>query len=253
MPNRYMLGAQVDIGNDREKQEDYVQFIELDDDNILCIIADGTGSVDQFPQPAAIVTESIKEQIEYVFKKDSKLFLSKPGFFLEFAMRSANKLLGGFKLGNEERYSGYAASVTCLLCSADNRIYFSHAGNTRLSLIRDGALINLTSDHTRAYELFEEGKITEEQYYLHPDNLQLTSGIGVLLEPDIQTESGRIKETDILLMTTDGVHYSIQQQYIPVIVLESDGVSSAANALVTAAKSTKSYSDNIGAAVICLA
>lgn len=252
MPNRYMLGAQVDIGNEREKQEDYVQFLELDDNNLLCVIADGTGSTGRF-QPAAIVTESIKEQIEFIFNKDKKLFKQQPELFLEMAMRNANKLLGGFKLGNEELYSGYAASVTCLLCSENNRIYFAHAGNTRLSLIRDGNIINLTNDHTAAFELLENGEITEEQYYLHPGNLELTSGIGVLLDPEIQTERGKIKETDILLLTTDGVHYSIQQRFIPIIVLESDDVNSAASSLVSAAKGTKTFFDNISAAVICLA
>lgn len=252
MANRYLFGAQVDIGK-RERQEDYVQYSELDDDNLLCIVADGTGSVAEYPQPAAIVVESIKEQIEYVFENDRELFFKNPKFFLKLAFRNANKLLGGFKMGNEERYSGYAASVTCLLCSNNNRIYFAHAGNTRLSIIRNGEIINLTNDHTRAYELLQEGKIAEENYYIHPENLVMTSGIGVLLDPEIQTETGKIKDTDILLMTTDGVHYSIQQQYIPRLIYDSADVDEAAKTLISAAKMTDGFDDNITAALICVA
>lgn len=41
--SKYIVGATADIGVDRELQEDFVQFKELDADNLLCVIADGSG------------------------------------------------------------------------------------------------------------------------------------------------------------------------------------------------------------------
>ena len=52
----YFCGATSDIGVGRELQEDFVQLCELDDNNLFCVIADGTGSMPQRPQPAATVS-----------------------------------------------------------------------------------------------------------------------------------------------------------------------------------------------------
>ena len=52
---KYICGATSDIGVGREQQEDFVQFCELDEETLLCIVADGTGSMPQRTQPAYIV------------------------------------------------------------------------------------------------------------------------------------------------------------------------------------------------------
>ena len=60
----YFCGATSDIGVGRELQEDFVQLCELDDNNLFCVIADGTGSMPQRPQPAAIVAMDIVENMK---------------------------------------------------------------------------------------------------------------------------------------------------------------------------------------------
>ena len=67
--NRYECGATIDIGPNRESQEDFVQFKELDDDSILCLIADGSGSRSEYPKPAPIVCMNIIEQIYRLYNK----------------------------------------------------------------------------------------------------------------------------------------------------------------------------------------
>ena len=41
--SKYICGAVVDIGVERESQEDYVQYREFGD-NLFCVVADGAGS-----------------------------------------------------------------------------------------------------------------------------------------------------------------------------------------------------------------
>lgn len=160
--NKYKIGATVDIGCERENQEDFVQFRELDDENLLCVIADGTGSRKDHPQPAPIAVLDITEHITREFEAKKDLVLSDPEFFLKDAFICSNKLLGALKMGNEEYYSGYAASVTAILLSNDYKIYLAHCGNTRAYIMRDGKLNQLTRDHTKAEELFEAGQIDRE-------------------------------------------------------------------------------------------
>ena len=247
---KYKLGATVDIGCERENQEDFVQFRELDDENLLCIIADGTGSRKDHPQPAPIAVLDITEHIAREFEAKKDLFLSDPEFFLKDAFICSNKLLGALKMGNEEYYSGYAASITAILLSNDYKIYLAHCGNTRAYIMRDGKLNQLTRDHTKAEELFEAGQIDRETLHVHPDRLRMTSGIGVVIDPVIQTEHGKIRPTDLVVLTTDGVHYAVQPEFMADIILKSGSCQEASYNLVQAAKVEVKYPDNMSAMVV---
>ncbi len=253
MANAFNIGGTLDIGYSVEKQEDYFAFKELDDENMFVVIADGTGSVNESLQPAPLVVGDITDTITKIYKEDKDFFMSKPDILIKYAMFGANKLLGAFKMGNEQMYSGYAASVSCLLLTkgenGKSRINIGHSGNTRIYLLRDGNLKQMTEDHTKARELQSEGVLTQETYYLSPDRLKITSGLGLVTDPVIQTLSGKIRDTDIILMTTDGIHYAIREQYIPQIVLQSMNCEEAASLLTSAARTTK-FPDNATAVVI---
>lgn len=248
---KYSIAATTDIGVSRERQEDYIFFKELDEKNLFCVIADGTGSRPSIPQPASIICLEIGNFIQTMWKNKKKDFCLDPKFYMKLAMLIANKVIGAFKMGNEELYSGFAASVTCCLFTENNQIFIAHCGNTRVYMLRNGVLTQLTKDYTKANELLNMGKITKEEYYVHADRLLITNGIGLVTEPEIQLRAGRIKDDDIILMTTDGVHYAIQPQAMAEIILKSQNCEMAAYNLVDAAKNIIKYPDNMSAMVLC--
>lgn len=247
--SKYICGATVDIGVERESQEDYVQYREFGE-HLFCIVADGAGSQKGYSQPAVIVVSDIIETLTEIFEENEELFLQNPEFFLKRTMLCANRVLGGFKMGNEERFYGYAASVTCSLFCKDGRFFVAHTGNTRLYILRNSMLTQMTKDQTKAAELLNEGKINLETYHVHPDRLVITDGLGVLLKPHIQTFHGKLKENDIVLMSTDGLHYAIQPEAMSNIILESTNCMEAARNLIDAAKNVVKYPDNMSAMVI---
>lgn len=250
--NKYSIAATTDIGVSRERQEDFIFFKELDEKNIFCVIADGSGSRPSVPQPASIISLEISDFIQTMWENKKKDFCSDPRFYMKMAMLAANKIIGAFKMGNEELYSGFAASVTCCLFTENNQIFIAHCGNTRVYMLRNGVLTQLTKDYTRANELLNEGKITKEEYYVHADRLIITNGIGLVVEPEIQLLAGRIKDNDIILLTTDGVHYAIQPQAMAEIILKSQDCETAAYNLVDAAKNIIKYPDNMSAMILCV-
>lgn len=247
--SKYICGAVVDIGVERESQEDYVQYREFGD-NLFCVVADGAGSQKGFPQPAVIAVSDILETLTEIYEENEELFLQNPEFFIKRAMLSANRVLGGFKMGNEERYYGYAASVTCCLFCQDGFFYMGHTGNTRLYILRNSALTQITRDQTKAAEPLNEGKIDLETYHVHPDRLVITDGLGILLKPHIQILHGKLKENDIVLMSTDGLHYAVQPDAMAAIILESKDCMEAAKNLIDASKNIIKYPDNMSAMVI---
>lgn len=249
--SKYVIGASSDIGVEREIQEDYVSFNELDDENVIAVVADGSASRSSIPQPAAIVTVEIIDYITDLFKTHPDFLFDDPRYFLKAAFLHANRVLGAFKMGNDEIYGNFSASVTACLFLDNGFIYFAHSGNTRFCVIRNNMMIQATDDHTVANDLLNRKEITEEEYYTHYARLQLTSGLGMLSDNAIEIQTGRIKgsEGDVYLMTTDGVHYAIRPEYIQDIVLDSDSATSASESLISAARDIIKYPDNMSALV----
>ena len=77
----------------------------------------------------------------------------------------------------------------------------------------------------------------------------MTSALGYVFEPEIQVMSTTLKQNDILLLTTDGIHYAVRQEAMLDIVIASDNCRAAADNLIDAAKMLE-YNDNMTAAVI---
>lgn len=254
MISKFLYGGLSDVGYKRELNEDYLSIIELDDDTLFAIIADGAGSKTTTMQPASIVCHEINQIIKRIFEQDKETFLTNGELILNEAVLAANRVLGAFKIANEELYSGFGASVTCCLLTSDNQIIFTHSGNTRLYIIRvnkDGGLSikQLTQDQTKGNQLVHEGLLTLDQYHAHPDRLVITGGLGMAVEPVLQSYTGKIRDNDFLLMTTDGIHYAIRPEPMAEIVVRSEKCEDAVKALVDASKSLR-YNDNMSAVVI---
>jgi len=251
----YIYGGSSNIGYKRTTNEDFINAVELDNQTLFALVADGAGSKCSMTQPASIVASEMLAAIRRVFEAERELFLAHTGLFLQEAMYTANRVLGAFKLGNEELYSGFGSSVSCCICAAGGKFTVAHCGNTRLYLIRVNArdktpsIRQLTQDHTKARKLVDEGLLTLEHYHTHPDRLVITSSLGVTTDPVIQISSGSLKINDILLMTSDGIHYAIIPEAIMQLVVGSDNCDSASAALIEAALMQK-YSDNLSAMVV---
>jgi protein phosphatase len=258
MPSIYAYAGKSDTGYNREVNEDYISATTLSDDVLFIAVADGMGSLPSSLQPATIAILEIEQIIKRLFAEDRELFLGNPKLFITEALHTANRVIGAFKMGNEEKYAGFGACITCcLLYKQDEHIKmcFAHAGNTRLFLIRanqqDGAasIKQLTFDHTKAYPLYMDGVISFDQYHTHPDRLIYTSGLGVVAEPIIQVFDGRLKSRDILLLTTDGVHYAVRPEGMSDLVMSSGNCDVAVDGLITASIMQK-YIDNMSAMMV---
>lgn len=248
-------GGLTDVGFHRETNEDHIKAEYIDDTKKLLFasVADGMGSHNQDIQPAVLILNEITMHLKNAYSVKPDLFRENKLFFLQEALFHANRIIGAVKLGNEELFAGFAASVTCCIITEDGVFSFAHAGNTRLYLLRtkngDSNLLQLTKDATRAQILVDEGKLEPELYYSHQDRLALTSGIGVAADPFIQTFEGNLKENDVLLLTSDGIHYAIRPEGIKNVILASEGYEAAAANLITGAKEMK-YNDNMSALLV---
>ena len=63
--------------------------------------------------------------------------------------------------------TGMGTTLTAMLFDG-TRLAIAHIGDSRGYLLRDGAFVPVTRDHTLVQSLLDEGKLTEEEAEVHP-------------------------------------------------------------------------------------
>lgn len=260
----FYFSGKADIGYECKLNQDYIYVEQLDEkkekDDYLAIIADGQGT-NTFKsddsamklQPCSMVVYEISNMIKRIYQTDQDALFENATLFLKEAMLLANRVLAALKVGNEEEYGGFSAALTLALIH-ENVVYIAHAGNTRLYLFRpkaDGkySFMQITKDQTKAQILVDKGLIQLSDYYSNPDKNELFSGIGVYMKPQIQQIHFKTVPKDIILMTTDGIHYCLSQRDIENIIIKKGELDGAINQMIYDAKTFK-YKDNMSAIML---
>ena len=106
---------------------------------------------------------------------------------------------------SNESYSGMGTTMTALYLPGDGHGYCCHVGDSRLYLFRNDKLEQLTHDHTLVADLKEQGKITDEEAFVHPQRNILLQALGVEETVNADFFSFRLQEGDRLLLCSDGL------------------------------------------------
>jgi PPM family protein phosphatase len=123
---------------------------------------------------------------------------------LERAVKSAHAELLA-RVEEEPQLAGMGTTVTALLRSG-NRLALAHIGDSRAYLLRDGALTQITRDHTFVQTLVDEGRLTPEEAEHHPQRsvlMRVLSDIVDEPEPDFSMRESRVG--DRYLLCSDGL------------------------------------------------
>ena len=89
---------------------------------------------------------------------------------------------------------------------AGMRLIWGHVGDSRIYLLRDGGIRQITRDHTMVEELVTQGAISPEEARVHPRKNVLIRALGTedSLLVDVGTEP--LLPGDLLLLMSDGVY-----------------------------------------------
>ena len=87
-----------------------------------------------------------------------------------------------------------------------NTLVAAHIGDSRLYLLRNGTLSQLTKDHTSVQEQVEYGILSPDEARMHPDRHKLTNYLGHDLITSVDTLKMDIQAGDVLIQCSDGIH-----------------------------------------------
>lgn len=138
-------------------------------------LADGNGR-DDVLNPGAFVINEVHRFIETY--SDPGMQIGEIKRMIAGAIYCANRVLLAFKRANKDLYASSFSSLDLTAVFDGNKFISAHVGDSRGYLLREGKMHLLTKDHTEAQRLCDEGKISKEQIFIHPERDILTSALG---------------------------------------------------------------------------
>lgn len=237
------IGSLSDKGCSRTINQDYIGLVSSPDGNdFLVVLADGMGGHQAGDIASRIAVEEVQHNYFSQLKKRS------PEQALNWSFQKANTAVFT-RAQQSPEYQGMGTTLVALSLH-ESAAYFAFTGDSRLYLIQDDAIHQLSHDHTLVAEMLKQGLITAEQAKDHPEKHLITHAIGTQKKAfvDISKTPLVFQPGDCFLLCSDGLYDLVED----IEILEWSTTYSAQQAcqgLVDLANSRGGY-DNISVVVI---
>lgn len=164
----------------------------------LFVVADGMGGHAGGDVASSIAVKRIIEaDTEYSSAADAE-------FALQAALIGANAELAETVFEHAE-LTGMGTTVSAIVV-LDDEVAIAHIGDSRIYLLRDNELSQITIDHTFVQRLVDSGRITEQEAMVHPRRSVLMRVLGdVDSSPEIDTSVLATFPGDRWLICSDGL------------------------------------------------
>lgn len=203
----------------------------------LYVVCDGMGGGNAGEIASALAVEAIQAHLlEAARHTDLPLIgpcdatVSAPANRLASAIRAANDAIHRESWSRPD-YAGMGTTVVAALLRED-MLAIAHVGDSRLYLVRNGALQALTTDHSWVAEQVLKGFITEDEAKHSPRRNVVTRALGIESSIDVELTEVPVKSGDMLLLCSDGLTRDVQENDILHVLSGSEDLASMSDHLV---------------------
>jgi len=238
------LYTQTDIGLVRSSNQDTVDGGTLYDGALVwTVLCDGMGGANGGSVASDIARNVVKENIG-LFDMHSSEYQSED-FLLDIVAKANSNIYHTQRKDPDLKGMGTTLE---LIVAVQGRAMVAHVGDSRIYLVHNGEINQITVDHSLVQEMVNRGEITPEQAMVHPRKNYITRAVGVI--PYIDADYIRLPFAgdDILIACSDGLSNYISMESIlnHIRLYEDEALT---NALIESAKS-RGGGDNISVAVL---
>ncbi len=173
----------------------------LNEDNFLVepqsglwLVADGMGGHDAGEVASASIVEHLATM---------GIATSAPDLRARFEDRLA-RAHAEIRRVAQERGVTIGSTVAALL-AIDGRFACLWSGDSRVYLVRDDAISQVSRDHTEVQELLDRGVITADEARNWPRRNVITRAVGVSDDIDVDIAQGELQPGDTFVLGTDGL------------------------------------------------
>jgi protein phosphatase len=220
--------CQTDVGLKRNNNQDFVYASDqkVGALNCLWIVADGMGGHAAGDIASRLCVETMIDTMSNSKQEG-------PVRILAEAIRSANEAVCE-KARSTPDLEGMGTTVVAATID-DGCLYIANVGDSRLYLIDDERIEQITHDHSLVEEMVRAGRIRADQARNHPKKNIITRAIGEEGVPEIDFFDVALNPGDILLLCSDGLSNMVEDDLIFRIVRREADLHSAGKRLIEAA------------------
>lgn len=207
-----------DIGRKREKNQDsYLVATDLR----LFGVADGMGGHNGGEIASDLAVRTIDAHVrrhKALLDAARDSALDGPVRVLVDAVRTANRVIHETGLSNPG-LRGMGTTTSGVLFTGDRAIV-AHVGDSRVYLVRDDRILQVTDDHSFVFQQVKAGLITAEQAKNSPYRNVIMRSVGVEQDVDVDIVAIDVKSGDTFLACSDGLSNLVSDAEIAQIVNE---------------------------------
>lgn len=226
------------IGN-RKYNQDRVAYA-YSSDALLLVLADGMGGHLHGELAAGQAIETFVD----AFARLGQSHIADPLRFISDTMRLAHERIMKFPHDKDKAFPG----TTCVAALIqDGKLYWGHAGDSRLYLLRDGAVQAKTRDHSMVNQWLEWGMISAEEARIHPQRNQITNCLGGVEDMFYMEPGGPValQSGDVLLLGSDGLWSPFTDDELARAFAASSVTDVLDSLVVRALERERGHSDNV--------
>jgi serine/threonine protein phosphatase PrpC len=232
------VAGKTDIGCVRENNEDNFGY---DSRHGIFVVCDGMGG-----QAAGEVASKMAVDVMLRYFRDANHrnsahdngnSPSKPSptaKSLAHALQLANETI--FAAGESEVGPMRMGSTAVAAVVRGHSLAIGHVGDSRIYLVRQGTIQQLTQDHSLVMEQVRMGFISREEASTSELQNVILRALGTEAEVQPDVEDLIVMPGDTLLMTSDGLTRQVNDDEILKIIVAGQSLQQACNKLVQAAK-----------------
>lgn len=195
---RFSIFQDSDIGA-RSVNQDRMGYC-FTKDALLMLVADGMGGHLRGEVAAQIAMQTVA----MLFQKAARPELPDPARFLLYALEHAHREMLRYQVIHRLREAPRTTIVACIV--QDGRVWWAHAGDSRLYWLRSGRLVRRTRDHSKVEQLVAMGLLRPEQQKNHPERNKVLTCLGSPQAPAIELSGpDALEPGDRLLLCSDGL------------------------------------------------
>lgn len=234
--------SMTDVGKRRQLNQDYVYTSENPVGNLpnLFLVADGMGGHNAGDYASRYTVETIVSEIAKSYEKNPVRILKK-------AIETANAHIREKSLETEEM-AGMGTTIVAASC-LENKLQVANVGDSRLYVIHEQKITQITRDHSLVEEMVRMGGIDRESARNHPDKNIITRAVGAQDTVEIDFFQLELHAGDMILMCTDGLTNMLEDEEIRMILGGQRDIVEMAESLILAANNNGGK-DNIAVILI---
>jgi serine/threonine protein phosphatase PrpC len=194
-------GAMTHVGKVRQRNED--RFLSMPASG-LWAVADGMGGHEDGEYASQTIVDALGEIQPAASAADLLARCEQQIVEANARLRDVSRERGGAVLG---------ATIAVLL-TFDRHYACVWSGDSRIYVVRGGAITQLSRDHTEVQQLLAQGMITPQEAETWPGKNVVTRAIGVFDQPELELASGPLEAGDAFVICSDGLTQHVKDEEI---------------------------------------